>query len=50
MNKQNHSQMLAARLSAAGLLLACYGIALADVHYVDVNSANPSPRSVGLTG
>ena len=33
----------AVELFAAGLLLACAGSALADVHYVDVNSTNAAP-------
>jgi len=36
----DHSRILAARLFATGLLLASVSSALADVHYVDVNSAN----------
>jgi hypothetical protein len=43
MNNPNHLRMLAVRLFAAGLLLTRSGSALADVHYVDVNSANAVP-------
>src|SRR5258708_10785331 len=43
MNHLNHSQTLAARLFAAGMLLASGGSALAEVHYVDVNSTNATP-------
>ena len=37
------SRMLAARLFAVTLLLATAASALADVHYVDVNSTNATP-------
>ena len=40
MRNLDHSRILAARLFATGLLLASVSSALADVHYVDVNSAN----------
>jgi hypothetical protein len=43
MNNLNHSRTLAARLFAAGLLLASAASALADVRYVDVNSTNATP-------
>jgi len=43
MSKQNHSRAWAARLLAAGTLLASTGKALADVRYVDLNSTNPMP-------
>ncbi len=43
MKNLNHSRTLAARLFAAALLLASSGSALADVHYVDVNSTNATP-------
>ena len=43
MNDLNHSRTLAAGLLAAGLLLASACGALADVHYVDVNSTNATP-------
>src|SRR5258708_702890 len=43
MKNLNHSRTLAARLFAAPLLLASSGSALADVHYVDVNSTNATP-------
>ncbi len=39
----NHSRLSAARLFAAALLLAYAASALADVHYVDVNSTNATP-------
>jgi hypothetical protein len=35
--------MLAARLFATGLLLASSASALAEVHYVDLNSPNATP-------
>jgi hypothetical protein len=41
MNNLNYSEELAARLFAAGLLLASADSALAEVRDVDVNSANP---------
>jgi len=43
MNNLTHSQTLAARLFADALLLATAASALADVHYVDVNSTNAAP-------
>ena len=43
MNKPDHFRTVAARLSAAGLLLASTGSALAAVRYVDVNSTNATP-------
>ena len=43
MNILSHSQTLAARLLTVALLLATAGSALAAVHYVDVNSTNPTP-------
>jgi hypothetical protein len=43
MNTLNHSRTLAARLFAAGLLLASIGSTLAEVRYVAVNSTKPSP-------
>src|SRR5258706_15454437 len=49
MNNANHFRALAAQLRAAGLLLACAGSALADVHYVDVNSTNATPPYTNWT-
>src|SRR5438874_13532905 len=43
MNNLNHSQTLAARLFAAGMLLATASSALAAVRYVDLNSASSTP-------
>jgi hypothetical protein len=40
---------LAVRLFASGLLLASAGSALADVHYVDVNSTNATPPYTNWT-
>src|SRR6266550_1786950 len=42
-NNLNHSRTLAARLFAAGTMLAVAGSALAAMRYVDVNSAIPAP-------
>src|SRR5205814_3458369 len=42
MNNLNHSRTLTARLFAAGMLLASAS-ALADVRYVDLNSASNAP-------
>ena len=39
----DNPRILAARLFATGLLLASTGSALAEVHYVDLNSANAPP-------
>jgi hypothetical protein len=39
----NHLRTLTARLLAAALLLAGAASALAEVHYVDVNSTNATP-------
>ena len=49
MKNLNHSRMLAARLFAAGMLLATAGSALADVRYVNVNSASPTPPYLNWT-
>jgi hypothetical protein len=49
MNSLDHSRTLAARLLAAALLLAGAGSALADVHYVDVNSTNATPPYTNWT-
>ena len=43
MKNLNSSRTLAARLFAAALLLASAASALAEVHYVDVNSTNATP-------
>ena len=43
MNNPDHYRRLVARLFAAALLMASVGIALAGVHYVDVNSTNATP-------
>src|SRR4051812_16367061 len=40
MNNRNHSRTVPARLLPAALLLVCAVRAVADVHYVDVNSTN----------
>src|SRR5213079_770827 len=43
MNALNHSRMFTVLFFAAALLLAGVGSASADVRYVDVNSASPTP-------
>jgi hypothetical protein len=42
MKDLNYSVMFAARLLAAGMLLATAGSALADVRYVNLNSSSPT--------
>ena len=43
MNERNHAGPSAARLFATALFLVCAACALAEVHYVDVNSTNATP-------
>src|SRR6266542_4239165 len=49
MKNLDHSRMLVARLFATGLLLTGAVSALAEVHYVDVNSTNATPPYTNWT-
>ena len=49
MRNLEYSRILAARLFATELLMASPGSALAEVHYVDVNSTNATPPYTNWT-